>query len=83
MVLHWQIRTGSDSIFAYQDWTRTEKFRSPLISATCNSIKSDKQINSILYAAQNESSALALGNTYKKHCRSPITIMGQEKGRNQ
>ena len=29
-----RIRTGSDSIFADQDWTRTEKFASPLISAT-------------------------------------------------
>jgi len=28
-----QIMTGSDSIFADQDWTRTEKFHSPLISA--------------------------------------------------
>ena len=48
MILHWQIktgsdwwfkkilriRTGSDSIFLDQDWTRTEKFGSPLISAT-------------------------------------------------
>jgi len=33
MTLHWRIRTGSDSIFADQDWTRTEKFVSPLISA--------------------------------------------------
>ena len=46
MVLHWEIRTrsewrfskilqikaGSDSIFSDQDWTRTEKFYSPLIS---------------------------------------------------
>ena len=28
-----QIRTGSDSILSDQDWTRTEKFHSPLISA--------------------------------------------------
>jgi len=28
------IRTGSDSIFADQDWTRTKKFHSPLISVT-------------------------------------------------
>jgi len=28
-----RIRAGSDSIFAGQDWTRTEKFVSPLISA--------------------------------------------------
>jgi len=27
-----RIRTGSDSVFADQDWTRTEKFVSPLIS---------------------------------------------------
>ena len=26
-------RTGSDSILSDQDWTRTEKFHSPLISA--------------------------------------------------
>jgi len=26
-------RTGSDSTFVDQDWTRTEKFHSPLISA--------------------------------------------------
>jgi len=49
MILHWQIRTGSDwrfskilrfrtgadSIFADQDWTWIEKFVSPLISASC------------------------------------------------
>jgi len=49
MVLHGRIRTGSDwwfskilwirtgldSVFADQDWTRTEKFHSPLISAVC------------------------------------------------
>jgi len=29
-----RIRTGSDSISSYQDWTRTEKFHSLLISAT-------------------------------------------------
>jgi len=28
-----RIRTGSDSILSDQDWTRTEKFHSPLISA--------------------------------------------------
>jgi len=28
-----RIRTGSDSTFADQDWTRNEKFHSPLISA--------------------------------------------------
>jgi len=28
-----RIRTGSDSNFADQDWTQTEKFHSPLISA--------------------------------------------------
>jgi len=28
-----RIRAGSDSTFADQDWTRTEKFHSPLISA--------------------------------------------------
>jgi len=47
MILHWRIRTGSDwwfskilristgfaSILSDQDWTWTEKFRSPLISA--------------------------------------------------
>ena len=47
MILHWQIRTGSDwwflkmspirtvsdSILSDQDWTWTEKFHSPLISA--------------------------------------------------
>jgi len=33
MILHWQIRTGSDSIFADQDWTRTVNIVSPLISA--------------------------------------------------
>jgi len=47
MILHWRIRTGSDwwfskilrirtwsdSILSDQDWTRTEKFHSPLISA--------------------------------------------------
>jgi len=33
MVLHEQIRTGLDSIFSDQDWTRTEKFHSLLISA--------------------------------------------------
>jgi len=27
-------RTGSDSIFSDQEWTRTEKFHSPLISAS-------------------------------------------------
>ena len=32
MILHWRIRTGSDSISSDQDWTRTEKFHSPLIS---------------------------------------------------
>jgi len=42
MILHWRIRTGSDQNFADQDWiglilsgqdwTRTEKFHSPLIS---------------------------------------------------
>jgi len=46
MILHWRIRTGSDwrfskilwirtrsvSILSDQDWTRTEKFHSPLIS---------------------------------------------------
>jgi len=32
MILHWPIRTGSDSISADQNWTRTEKFVSPLIS---------------------------------------------------
>jgi len=30
-----QIRTGSDSIFGDQDWTRAEKFHSLLISAIC------------------------------------------------
>jgi len=34
MVLHGQIRTGSDSVFSDQDWTQTEEFRSPL---TCDS----------------------------------------------
>jgi len=34
MVLRGRIRTGSDSIYVDQDWTRTEKFHSPLISAT-------------------------------------------------
>ena len=48
MILHWRIRTGSDwwfskilrirtgsdSIVLDQDWTRTEKFHSPLISAS-------------------------------------------------
>jgi len=29
-----RIRTGSDSVLSDQDWTRTEKFHSPLISAT-------------------------------------------------
>jgi len=29
-----RIRTGSDSIFSDQEWTRTEKFHSPLISAS-------------------------------------------------
>jgi len=38
MILHWRIRTGSDSISSDQDWTRTEKFNSPLISAA-NRIK--------------------------------------------
>jgi len=47
MIFHWrirtgsdlwfskirQIRTGSDAILSDQDWTRTEKFHSPLISA--------------------------------------------------
>jgi len=47
MILHWrirtgwdwwfskilQIRTGSDYILSNQDWARTEKFHSPLISA--------------------------------------------------
>jgi len=47
MILHWRIRTGSDWLFSKilrirtgsdsissdQDWTRTEKFLSPLISA--------------------------------------------------
>ena len=47
LLLHWRIRTGwdwwfskilrirtgSDSILSDQDWTRTEKFHSPLISA--------------------------------------------------
>ena len=33
MVLHERIRTGSDSIYSVQDWIRTEKFHSPLISA--------------------------------------------------
>jgi len=28
-----RIRTGSDSILLDQDWTQTEKFHSPLISA--------------------------------------------------
>jgi len=31
MALHGRIRTGSDSIFANQDWIRTEKFHSLLI----------------------------------------------------
>jgi len=30
---HLRIRTGSDSILSNQDWTQTEKFFSPLISA--------------------------------------------------
>jgi len=38
-------RTGSDSIFSDQDWTRTEKFVSPLISA----LKSVTVTHSILY----------------------------------
>jgi len=33
MILHWRIRTGSDSILSDQDWIQTEKFHSPLISA--------------------------------------------------
>jgi len=32
MISHWRIRTGSDSVLSDQDWTRTEKFHSPLIS---------------------------------------------------
>ena len=31
--LHWQIKTGLDSISSDQDWTRTEKFHTPLIFA--------------------------------------------------
>jgi len=33
MILRLRVRTGSDSILLNQDWTQTEKFHSPLISA--------------------------------------------------
>jgi len=29
-----RIRTGSDSVLSDQDWTRTKKFRGPLISVS-------------------------------------------------
>jgi len=32
-------RTGSDSILSDQDWTRTEKFHSPLISVILQDIQ--------------------------------------------
>jgi len=32
MILRRRVRTGSDSIFVEQDWTRTEKFHSALVS---------------------------------------------------
>jgi len=34
-----RIRTGSDSILSDQDWTRTEKFDSPLISGSYTKVK--------------------------------------------
>jgi len=39
MILHWRIRPGWDSIWSDQDWARTEKFHSPLISASQNKSK--------------------------------------------
>jgi len=46
------IRTGSDSILSDQDWTRTEKFHSPLISGA-HGVKS--QISQIMISLDNRS----------------------------
>ena len=66
-----RIRTGSDSILSDQDWTRTEKFHSPLISGISCLTSTEKVL---IHTTHNRHSLLL----YFKKQKNLETIIGQK-----